>query len=264
MRTKTLALSAVIGMLGGAAAMAQNVYSVNTVGYINVQVPAGWSIITCPLIIGNDAANGNPTVTNDLNVVFPDQATGTYPNGEFFECTIWQFENGHSFTASDFGSYGGGWANGGADVTALPGQAVFVGNPAALNSAPLTLTWVGTVPSGSLTNTLVPGFNLVGSIVPVSGDLVTNTISSFNSFPVTADYVWFFDPAVVSGHQVGYVSQDVYSYGSWSANGNTPYYNSADNDDPTLPTPYTGFWYANINYHTQGNEKWVETFSANP
>jgi hypothetical protein len=51
MRTKTLALSAVLGMLGSASLVAQNnVYSINAVGYINVTMPPGYSIVTCPLI----------------------------------------------------------------------------------------------------------------------------------------------------------------------------------------------------------------------
>ncbi len=61
MRTKTLALSAILGALGTAAALAQstNVYSINSVGYINTTFPASsYTILTCPLICGTDPNNG--------------------------------------------------------------------------------------------------------------------------------------------------------------------------------------------------------------
>src|SRR5947207_10303632 len=48
MRTKTLLLTAALAAAGAASAMAQNVYSVNAVGYANVSVPSGFSMIACP------------------------------------------------------------------------------------------------------------------------------------------------------------------------------------------------------------------------
>jgi hypothetical protein len=80
MRTKTLALSTILSALGAASVVAQNnVYSLNAVGYINVSCPPGYSILTCPLIVGVDNSV-SPGITNDLNVLFP----GSNVNG----CTV--------------------------------------------------------------------------------------------------------------------------------------------------------------------------------
>lgn len=45
MRTKTLILSAMIGVAGIASSFAQNVYSVNVVGYINLTLTTPFSMI---------------------------------------------------------------------------------------------------------------------------------------------------------------------------------------------------------------------------
>jgi len=48
-------LSALLGAIGSVSVMAQNVYSLNAVGYINVTAVPGFTMIACPLI----GANGN-------------------------------------------------------------------------------------------------------------------------------------------------------------------------------------------------------------
>src|ERR1700689_2846186 len=70
MRTKTLLLSALLGSLGSVSLMAQstNVYSLNAVGYINVTIPTGFSIISCPLVAAPD--NTLNTLLNPSNGVF--------------------------------------------------------------------------------------------------------------------------------------------------------------------------------------------------
>jgi hypothetical protein len=242
MRTKTLALSAVLGALGTASLVAQtNVYSLNAVGYINVTMPPGFSIITCPLICGTDpTATGSQNPTNTLNVVL-NNASGQYSGA-----SVYPFINGHGYspiveTGNPFGS---GWTGGGADVNILPGQAVFFYNPNGHGGANMTATFVGTVPQGVLTNTLVAGYNLVGSIVPTSGDLVSNPITAF-SVAQSGDYVYFYD----SAHQTFAASVPTYEFGAWSS-------------DPTTTNVAEGFFYYNAN--AAGTENWVETFSINP
>lgn len=300
MRTKTLALSAVLGALGTASLVAQtNVYSLNAVGYINVTMPPGYSIVTCPLICGTDTEyastyGGNP-VTNDLNVVLNND------NGQYKNALVLQFINGGAFGNADSGqgaNLGGGWVGSsslpagpwgaagqsdiGQGVSLLPGQAVFFFNPNSLNGgASMSATFVGTVPQGSLTNVLVPGYNLVGSMVPVSGDLVLNSISGqfLNSVvnansptsdlgPAYGDYIETFDPTVVGGHQNAYTSDGGWS-GSWSGG-----LSAAGN--PATGAVSQGFFYYNagkdgvaaqtINGTTvpKGTEVWVENFSVNP
>jgi len=250
MRTKTLALSAVLSALGTASLVAQtNVYSLNAVGYINVTIPPGFSIVTCPLIVGADPAH--PTVTNDLNVVLPNPL----PSAPYGNVVVYQFLSGRytSIENGNTASYSGGWAGGGADVTLNPGQAVFVSNP----NAAITATFVGTVPQGSLTNALAPGYNLVGSIVPVSGDLVTNTIPNLDSFTHNSgDYVLFFNSTTQR-----YANAVGYSYGAWVGG-------TGHNGDPASIAVSEGFFYYNASgpggTGSETSQNWVENFSINP
>jgi hypothetical protein len=167
MRTKTLVLSAAIGALSSAALMAQ-VYSVNTVGYINVTIPPGFSIFADQL------NSGNNVITNLIAVD---------PAGSMDGDTIFKIVGGHyvSFIADSLNYPASPWDGGNATTATLnPGEAAFFNN---VYSSPITLTFVGTVlqnPSGNtnsapyLTNAIAPGYNLVSSMVPQGGDITTN------------------------------------------------------------------------------------------
>ena len=324
MRTKTLALSALLSALGSASVMAANVYSVNAVGYINVTMPPGYSIITCPLIVGTDteyaSVYNGPAVTNDLNVVLNNDASIGSP---YKGANVLSFKNGHGFGNGDLGlgvAAGGGWTGGelyppgpsfgagssasqsdiGQGVQLLPGQAVFFYNPNPLTGpvTNMTATFVGTVPTGSLTNIIVPGYNLIASMVPVSGDLVLNSISggffnntvnsagpgagyqvNGNKGPANGDLALYFDPVVSGGHQLSYAGTGCASkwlFGSWSGGA---YYNptTTQGDPGSVVGGGTsqGFFYLNkglglapaqvINGFSApaGTELWVETFSVN-
>jgi hypothetical protein len=291
MRTKTLALSAVLSALGTVSLVAQsNVYSVNSVGYINVTMPPGFSIITCPLIVGTDTeyagAYGGPAITNDLNVVLNND------NGQYHNASVTSFANGGSFLNVDVGNSlgaGGGWGGTtslpagspagtvglsdiGEGIQLLPGQAVFFNTPA---GPAMTATFVGTVPQGSLTNILVKGFNLVGSMVPASGDLVANSITG----PFFASEV---NQSAPSGTTKGPANGDsVLTYGSGAYVGNGGWSGSwslglAPSGGPLTTSVSQGFFYSNagkdgapaqtINGYSApaGTEVWVENFSVNP
>jgi hypothetical protein len=229
MRTKTLALSALMGALGSASLIAQtNVYSLNAVGYINVTMPHGYSILQDPLIASPD--NTLNTVLNNANSQYAGASVFPFINGSGFSPIV---ETGNPF--------GSGWTGGGADVSLNPGQAVFFYNP---NSTPLTATFVGQVPQGSLTNKLVVGYNLVGSIVPVATDLVTNSITSLTQAQ-SGDSVYFFN----SASQQYSANLPTYNFGSWSS-------------DPITTNVSEGFFY----YIAPGSatENWVENFTINP
>lgn len=259
MRTKTLALSAMLGLLGSAAVMAANVYSVNTVGYINVTLYPGFNIITDPLIASPD---------NTLNTVLNNTPNigGVSP---YSGATVYQFINGSGFGANDVGnpgSFGGGWGNGGSDVTLNPGQGVFFLNPNPIGGANMTATFVGTVPQNStpvsanfagMSQTMFPGYNLVGSIVPITGDLVAATPAAF-TFAQSGDFVYFFDPTPAGPVQNGYESANAFTFSSWTPGSGV---NSAPNGDPLTLNPAQGFWY---NDQQAGNETWTESFTVNP
>jgi hypothetical protein len=238
MRTKILALSAVLGALSSVSVMAQtNVYSQNAVGYINVTFPANsYTVLTCPLICSPD---------NTLNTVLPNT------NGQYKKAKVYAFSGGN-YTVTEIGSATSvaptGWSGGGSDITLTPGSAVFFYNSTA---AAMSATMVGTVPQGSLTNTLIPGYNLVGSIVPASGDLCSNSITVLTNI-FKKDFVYTYDPT-----NGGYSGKDIVS-----APGNGSGYNGQWNGgDPVIDQVGYGFFY----YNNQGtNNPWVENFSINP
>src|SRR5688572_21786285 len=82
MRTKTLLLTAALAAAGLTSSMAQSVFSVNAVGFVNVTVPASaFALLANPL--------NQPT--NDLASVLADAPVNTlvfdYINGAFVQYT---------------------------------------------------------------------------------------------------------------------------------------------------------------------------------
>jgi hypothetical protein len=233
MRTKTLILSALLGALGSVAVHAQtNVYSLNAVGYINVTLSPGFNIITDPLI-----ASPN----NNITTLFPN-TNGAY-DGDivyFYNATLGAYTTDN---ASSRATNGTGWVKGGTNVLA-PGVATWFVNSLASN---VTVTFVGTVPSGPITNALLAGFNLVGSVVPTSGDIVSNTISALTNYNV-GDDVYVFNPVTQVFNEFVSGTREHSGYnGNWNTNG-----------DPTIANVYEGFFYLN----TGATVNWVEDYSV--
>jgi hypothetical protein len=271
MRTKTLALSALLGMLGSASLVAQtNVYSLNAVGYINVVLPPGFSILTCPLICSPN---------NQIGTLFNNSA-GQY-QGANGGCQEYSFGGGtYLLTSPDIcgylgSSYANGWLNGGTD-TLNPGQAVFFFNPNPPGGANFTNTFVGTVPQSTtptnsqlptgLTNVFNAGFNLVGSMVPTSGDFATNSIMSnfFNNFsgnptgPSVGDYVYTYDPVAAFSAAIIWAP---YAYGGWLGGPGTNGPSGPNGGgDPVTTNVSQGFFY----YNSQSSVTWIENFTINP
>jgi hypothetical protein len=254
MRTKTLALSSLVGMLGTVAALAQstNVYSINSVGYINTTFPAGsYTILTCPLICGVDA-NG---VTNSLNVLLSDT------NGQYKHSTVYAFAGG-TYTVTEngvgLGADPSGWSSGGSDISLMPGVACFFYNS---TTAAMSATFVGTVPQTNnynMTNALIPGYNLVGSIIPGSGSISTNPVMALTNI-FKHDFVFTFDPT-----NGGYSGQDnVVGAGAAAAGSYINPVNNTGwvNGDPILDQVSYGFFYWN---NQAAVNNWVENFTINP
>jgi hypothetical protein len=240
MRTKTLALSALLGLIGGAAAIAQNVYSVNAVGYINLTFPANtYTILTCPLICSPNNAISN--ILNDQNKAYKGAKVYGFANGNY---TVTESGVATGFDPS-------GWANGGNDIILNPGSAAFFYNS---TTAAMSATFVGTVPQNgtyNMTNALNPGFNLVGSIVPASGDLSTNPITQLTNI-FKHDFVYTYDP-----NAGGYSGKDIVG-GPGSGSG---YNNVWGLGDPQINQVGYGFFYWN---NQATNNPWVENFTINP
>jgi hypothetical protein len=219
MRTKTMLLSALLGTLGSVSLMAQstNVYSLNAVGYITVTIPTGFSTISCPLITSPD---------NSLNTLFP-ASNAALKGVKFYLWTNGGYSSAAAYTTK--------WVSGG-EFQLTPGAAGFFNNT---TGVPITNTFVGTVPSGG-TNLLYPGYNLVGSILPVDGLINTNLLN-FNG-QVAGDKVYQYNSVT------GYGTADAVKLnGTWTT-------------VPDLTSLAEGFFYYNST--TTTNSSWVEVFNV--
>jgi len=131
--------------LGIAGASAQ-VYSVNAVGYVNKSIPKGFSIVANPLNNGG----------NKVADVF-----GANPGS----LTVYTFGDA-GFSINSYDSDFEEWENG--DAVVAPGEGFFVLNS---GDAAVTITFVGEVPQGDLSNALPKGFSIRSSQVPQEGKL---------------------------------------------------------------------------------------------
>ena len=91
MRTKALLCAAFVAAGAISAVAQQNVYSLNIVGYVNVNVPVGYSLLANPLSAG---------VTNGANEIMP-----VVPDSQFL---TW---NGAGFDAVQYSSLFNAWVN---------------------------------------------------------------------------------------------------------------------------------------------------------
>jgi len=150
MRTKTLLALAALTAAGVATSMAQsNVYSLNVVGYINIPVNAGQQVL-----IGNQLNTTNNTIAS----LIPNGPPGAQ---------LYKYAGG--FTTYTFDDVDLVWTPNGA-ATLNPGEGAFYKTPTAT-----TLTFVGEVLQGSLTNTLPLNLQVIrGSIVPQQGKITTD------------------------------------------------------------------------------------------
>jgi hypothetical protein len=237
MRTKTLILSGILAALSGASALAQ-VYSLNAVGYINVNVPTGFSIIADQLYATNqqtsqsvDAIFG-PTLLNG-GATTADPYTGVilflWNNGAFSPALSVQQTAGAPF-----------WSSAPLAVNSSfnPGQAAFIYNP----NQPFTITFVGQVPQGTVTNQLSPGFNLVSSIIPQTGALDTDLLAA----PGLQDIVFIWSNG-------GYNAAD-----QWESVGGPGFWSSGFGPTNVVGT---GFFYYNAS--STVTNSWVRTFNVN-
>jgi hypothetical protein len=144
---------------GLATSMAQsNVYSVNVVGYVN-KVLVGGNKYT-------GVANPLNTTNNTLAGLFGGAGTGL-PSGS----SVLKWSPGASdFTIYSKIPFGSGWSPAaGATATLNPGEGCLI----KISGSDYTNTFVGEVLQGSLTNSLLAGYQLIGNQVPDSGPVNT-------------------------------------------------------------------------------------------
>jgi hypothetical protein len=244
MRTKTLILSGILAALSGASLMAQ-VYSINAVGYINVDVPPGFSIIADQLYATNqqtsqtiDAILG-PTLlsTNASGVDVYAQNGGVVIflwGGTGFQAPLIVEQLQVGIQPAWSSSYLA------TNNSFNPGQAAFIYNP----GADFQMTFVGQVPQGSVTNVLTPGFNLVSSIVPQTGAIDTD----LGEVPGLDDVVYLWNGT-------GYSAPNVYQ----SVNGKPAAWSYGASPTNTVGTGF--FYFSSAAAGTENN--WTRTFNIN-
>jgi len=155
MRIKTLLCLAALTAAGVATSMAQsNVYSLNVVGYVNVTLGNGDTLIANPLDAGDNS------VSNLFTTAFAPVAGNN--NG----LTVFTW-NGSFFVGNSYDQFGGNFNNPAQLIP--PGSGAFVFNG---TGAPVTNTFVGNVKQGLLTNALPAGDSLLGSQVPIGTNVV--------------------------------------------------------------------------------------------
>jgi len=222
-------LSALLGAVGCVSALAQtNVYSANAVGYVNVTLYPGFNLVTDPLI-----ATPNNAISNLL----------VNTNGQYKGWTVF-FYNPLNATPYSFDSgIKSAWANGGGGTETInPGQAVWINNP---SNTTYSITFVGTVPTSVTTPLYHNAFNLVGSAIPASGDMVTNSLMLFSN-ATKGDSVFTYNPTLGT------------PYTLYSATGKGITTNWASGN-PQIPWVGAGLWYENS---AGTNNQWVQNYSV--
>ncbi len=238
MRTKTILLSAAVLAAGITASTAQSVYSVNAVGYVNIVVTNGYNLICNPL-------NGT---NNNINTIIPsapqDSLVLTWDNaGQRFVNTVTFFDVPGD--PVNTGWYDANFVK--ATNVIAPGQGIFFRKP---NAGSQTLTFVGEVPQGNLTNRIGTLYGFYSSIVPQSAGLTS----------------------------LGFPGKQDMRYVQWSKGGqryvntltyfdvpgdplNTGWYDA--NFVKTEPTPEVGEGFLLFNPAANGPQNWGRTFSVN-
>jgi hypothetical protein len=148
MRTKTLLLIAAVGAAGAATSMAQ-VFSVNAVGYVNKTIPKNSFLLV---------SNPLTAATNTINALFSPVPAGF---------AVYIYTPGKGYDIGTYDDLEGAFLPASVGTAELkPGQGVFVRNP---TSSDVTITFVGEVPQGNLSNPMVAGLQIVSSMVPQAG-----------------------------------------------------------------------------------------------
>jgi hypothetical protein len=169
MKAKTLLIAAAALAAGVISSQAQTpVYSQNIVGYANVSLPSGYTLLANPLSAG--VSNG---VTEAISPAqLPVGATILIFNGVGYNQS--QYAPGYNSASTVFID-----PDSGNDVPTPvipPGVGFFVQNP----SSATNLTFVGSVyPAPGTTNatSLPSGYSLVGSALPLAGSLTNSAIN---------------------------------------------------------------------------------------
>jgi hypothetical protein len=168
MRTKTLLAAAAIVAAGLASSMAQsNVYSLNVVGYVNKPYVAGF----------NAGSNPLNAPTNDLNHIMVGSQVPDNTILFLWNTTLQDFD-------PSLPTYISGSSSWSPNATLNPGTGFFLLAPSAF-----TNTFVGEVKQGLTTVVISPGFNGIGSPVPIGGS-ISNVLAQMPALDNDLAFQW--------------------------------------------------------------------------
>jgi archaellum component FlaG (FlaF/FlaG flagellin family) len=186
MRTKVLLCAAALAA-SLASSMAQNVYSLNVVGYVNVTLPSHkFTAVANPL----DASMGGTIATgNDMTNLFNINTAPLIANGS----SIARFVS----SLNDYGSsisYVSLSKKWGSTFPMPPGTAALYFNNGAADTV---VTFTGQVEQGTYNVGTLPShqFALVGSPIPIGGN-ITNSTTVVGLVPANGDSVATFSSAL--------------------------------------------------------------------
>ncbi|MGO9200360.1 MAG: hypothetical protein ACLQM8_07445 [Limisphaerales bacterium] len=191
MRTKVLICAAALAAASAFTTMAQNVYSLNVVGYININLVEGFNLVANQLDFDGTGLNNTPANVLSTNLPLNSSVYGwandswniahlTLPRGA--TTPSWSVVSGSMPSMN-------------------PGQGVWLSIPSqTLSGTSSNVTVVGQVNQGVglAVNTNLPaagGFGLLSSVVPIAGGITTvmNYAAAIN------DEVYQWNPGTPSG-----------------------------------------------------------------
>jgi hypothetical protein len=186
MKTKTLLIAAAALAAGVMSSQAQ-VYSQNIVGYVNVPLVSGYSLVANQLDFDGTGTNNNVTTVFGTNLLVGSSVLAWEPSSGGYVSATWINSKGTLKWSGDTNDIN----------TALNvGQGVFVQSPATNN-----LTLVGSVIQGTNVTSLVAGYNLLSSIPPIAGGLQT----TLGYAPNVGDVVLTWDPVAQGYDSFSYI-----------------------------------------------------------
>jgi hypothetical protein len=247
MRTKTLLLGAAALAASVMTSMAQNVYSVNVVGYINITLAPGYNVIGNQLDV--DGVDAIGTVLNNTMVPTEDGMEILTFTGTGFK---YDFYDGYANVLPSPGWYDNNTGNASTN-TIQPGTGFYILNPLSSN---VTLTVTGSVLQGTNSIHLVPGYTLVSTLVPQAITLDTTATNNFPAVDGTEYLSW-----TNNGHGANFATADFWDqYGNVLPSGQYPGWYDNNTGNQVFPTPAVGQGYFISNPVAATN--WVRFFQV--
>jgi len=223
MRTKVL-LGAAALAASASFAVAQNVYSLNVVGYINLNLTNGYNLVANQLDLDGTMTN------NTIQSVFGTNGA-VIPN--LTKVSFYDAQN-TIFNTATFSATSQRWNNAAANPGLKPGQGVFVQIPGTSGTS-VPITMVGQVIQGTNPVTMYPALQLMSIIPPISVGVQTVMGIPAARLDKIQEYV-------PGGNNTGFFVGHTYNGTTWSGGEPTPAVGEAFYYVPTLNVTTNRTW----------------------